>query len=117
VLVASACRALDDEDTARLELEGARAVFEGLAARPDVRRVDALLHADRDDAHGLSRRELEVLRLVAAGKTNRHPRAQRAHGGEARAEHLREAPRLLADGGHRVRLRAQSRLTAASGQN
>jgi DNA-binding CsgD family transcriptional regulator len=71
VLVAMACRALEDEDTARLELEEALVVFEGLAARPDLRRVDALLRADRDDAHGLSRRELEVLRLVAAGRTNR----------------------------------------------
>ncbi len=71
VLVATACRALDDEDTARLELEAARAVFAELAARPDLRRVDALLGAERADGHGLSGRELEVLRLVAAGKTNR----------------------------------------------
>jgi DNA-binding CsgD family transcriptional regulator len=71
VLVALACRALGDEDTARLELEAARAVFEGLAARPDLRHVVALMRADRGDAHGLSRRELEVLRLVAAGRTNR----------------------------------------------
>jgi DNA-binding CsgD family transcriptional regulator len=71
VLLAMACRALEDEDTARLELAAARAVFEDLAARPDLRRVEALLRADGDDAHGLSRRELEVLRLVAAGRTNR----------------------------------------------
>ncbi len=71
VLVAVACRALEDEDTARLELEAARAVFEELAARPDLGRVDALMRADGDDVHGLSGRELEVLRLVAAGRTNR----------------------------------------------
>jgi DNA-binding CsgD family transcriptional regulator len=71
VLVALACRALEDEGTARLELEAARAVFEDLAARPDLRRVDALMRDAGDDAHGLSRRELEVLRLVAAGRTNR----------------------------------------------
>jgi ATP/maltotriose-dependent transcriptional regulator MalT len=71
VLVALACRALEDEDTARLELESARAVFEELEARPDLRRVEALMRADTDDDHGLSRRELEVLRLVAAGRTNR----------------------------------------------
>ncbi len=71
VLVAMACRALEDEDTALLELEAARAIFEELGARPDVRRVDALARADEEDAHGLSGRELEVLRLVAAGKTNR----------------------------------------------
>ncbi len=71
VLVATACRGLEDEDTARLELEAARAVFEELAARPDLRRVDALTRADGDETHGLSGRELEVLRLVAAGRTNR----------------------------------------------
>jgi DNA-binding CsgD family transcriptional regulator len=71
VLLATACRALGDEDTARLELETARAVFEELSARPDLRRVDVLMRAEGDDTHGLSRRELEVLRLVAAGKTNR----------------------------------------------
>jgi DNA-binding NarL/FixJ family response regulator len=71
VLVATACRALEDEDTARLELEAARAVFEDLGAWPDLRRVDALLRPDGEDTHGLSRRELEVLRLVAAGRTNR----------------------------------------------
>jgi len=71
VLVAAACRALEDEDTARLELEAAHATFEVLAALPDLRRVDALTRLEGDDAHGLSRRELEVLRLVAAGLTNR----------------------------------------------
>ena len=34
-------------------------------------RVDRLEHRSPADAHGLSARELEVLRLVAAGKTNR----------------------------------------------
>jgi DNA-binding NarL/FixJ family response regulator len=71
VLLALACRALEDEDTARLELEAARAAFEDLAARPDVRRVEALTRDDGDETYGLSRRELEVLRLVAAGRTNR----------------------------------------------
>ena len=40
-----------------------------LHAAPDVARLDAL-DAPRQ-THGLSARELEVLRLVAAGKTNR----------------------------------------------
>jgi DNA-binding NarL/FixJ family response regulator len=72
VLVALACRALGDEDTATLELEAARACFESLGAAPDVARLEELEHgSDRAGAHGLSRRELEVLRLVAAGKTNR----------------------------------------------
>jgi ATP/maltotriose-dependent transcriptional regulator MalT len=69
VLIGQACRALGDDDTAALELDAARAVFEELHASPDLARLDAL-DAPRD-THGLSARELEVLRLVAAGKTNR----------------------------------------------
>ena len=39
---------------------------------PDLARVSSLTpSAARSDTHGLSERELEVLRLVAAGKTNR----------------------------------------------
>jgi DNA-binding CsgD family transcriptional regulator len=72
VLVGLACRALGDDDSAALELEAARDVFEQLGAAPDVARVDAhTVPAAPADTHGLSPRELEVLRLVAAGKTNR----------------------------------------------
>jgi DNA-binding CsgD family transcriptional regulator len=71
VLMAMACRALDDEDTATMELEAARAVFEELAARPALERLEALTQAGEHETHGLSGRELEVLRLVAAGNTNR----------------------------------------------
>jgi DNA-binding CsgD family transcriptional regulator len=71
--VGLACRALGDEDGAALELEAARGVFESLGAEPDVSRVDSLPRGTptRSDTHGLSVRELEVLRLVAAGNTNR----------------------------------------------
>ena len=71
VTVALACRALGDEDGAELELEAARAVFDELGATPDVERVDALAGATAGDAHGLTTRELEVLRHISAGKTNR----------------------------------------------
>ena len=72
VLVGLACRALGDEDSAVLELDAARSVFEELGAMPDLTRVSSLTpSAVRSDTHGLSERELEVLRLVAAGKTNR----------------------------------------------
>jgi len=67
VLVAEACRALGDEETAALELEAARGIFERLGAKPEVAR----LVSRTTDSHGLSRRELEVLRLVASGKSNR----------------------------------------------
>jgi ATP/maltotriose-dependent transcriptional regulator MalT len=72
VLVAIACRDLGDEDTAKLELDAARTCFESVGAAPDVARLDGLVRASsQHGAHGLSHRELEVLRLVAAGKTNR----------------------------------------------
>ena len=68
VLVGEACRLLGDEETAGLEHEAARSIFERLGAKPDLARFEA---PPRTDAHGLSRREIEVLRLVAAGKGNR----------------------------------------------
>ena len=72
VLVALACRGLGDEDTAALELEAARAAFAELGAAPDLARVDALAKSRaRGDPHGLTDRELEVLRLLSAGATNK----------------------------------------------
>ena len=70
-LVGLACRALGDEDSATLELDAARAVFAQLGAAPDLARVDSLLATAPGDTHGLTARELEVLRLAAAGKSNR----------------------------------------------
>jgi ATP/maltotriose-dependent transcriptional regulator MalT len=95
VLVATACRALEDEDTARLELEAAHAVFEGLAARPELRRVDALLRSESEESHGLSRRELEVLRLVAAGSTNREIAATLVLSEHTVARHVQNILRKL----------------------
>ena len=71
VLVGLACRALGDEESSALELGAAREAFERLDAAPDIARIDRLEGSSPADAHGLSPRELEVLRLVAAGKTNR----------------------------------------------
>ena len=67
VLVGEACRLLGDEEAAALELDAARNIFERLGAKPDLARMGARA----SDVHGLSGRELEVLRLVAAGKSNR----------------------------------------------
>jgi DNA-binding CsgD family transcriptional regulator len=71
MLLGLACRALGDEDSAALELEAARGLFAELGAEQDVARVDALAQGDSGDSHGLTRRELEVLRLVAAGESNK----------------------------------------------
>jgi len=72
VLIALACRALGDDDAAALELTAARSTFSELGATPDLARVDSLVApASPGEAHGLTARELEVLRLVAAGRSNR----------------------------------------------
>jgi DNA-binding CsgD family transcriptional regulator len=71
-LLGLTCRALGDEDTAELELEAARGVFAELGAVPALTWVDSVTRpAAPADDQGLTARELEVLRLVAAGKTNR----------------------------------------------
>jgi DNA-binding NarL/FixJ family response regulator len=72
VLVAVACAALGDDDTASLELQAAHEVFARLGAAPDLARVDSLTgRAASRRPHGLTARELQVLRLVAAGETNK----------------------------------------------
>jgi DNA-binding NarL/FixJ family response regulator len=73
VLLGLACRALGDEESGALELDAARTVFSQLGAAPDLARADALLAQGTasGSAHGLTPRELQVLRLVAAGKTNK----------------------------------------------
>jgi DNA-binding CsgD family transcriptional regulator len=68
VLVGEACRLLGDDEAADLEHEAARSIFERLGAKPHLARFEALATTG---AHGLSQRELEVLRLVASGKSNR----------------------------------------------
>ena len=67
-LIGLACRVLGDEETAVLELAAARRVLSELGAVHDVARIDAL---GAPAPGGLTGRELEVLRLVAEGRTNR----------------------------------------------
>ena len=71
-LIALASRALGDEDTAALELDAARAMFERLGASTDVAKLkqSARREPSRTPTR-LTARELEVLGLVATGKTNR----------------------------------------------
>ncbi|HET6571700.1 MAG TPA: helix-turn-helix transcriptional regulator [Solirubrobacterales bacterium] len=67
-LAARACAALGDEDAAQLELDAARAGFAELEAAPELSRLATPAGAAPG---GLTGRELEVLRLVAAGHSNR----------------------------------------------
>ena len=69
MLVGRACREVGDDEAFALELESARATFEQLGATPDLAALEE--GADESSTHGLTARELEVLRLVASGKSNR----------------------------------------------
>ena len=72
VLIGLACRQLGDTESAEMELDAACWTFEQLGATPDLARARALSRKlVARPAGGLTARELEVLRLVATGKTNR----------------------------------------------
>jgi DNA-binding CsgD family transcriptional regulator len=89
VLVGLACRELGDEDTAELELEAAREAFAMLGAAPDLAALGSLAGAPgAGEAAGLTARELEVLRLVAAGRTNREIAAALTISEHTAARHL-----------------------------
>ncbi len=77
LLIGRACRQLGDEDAARLEIQGARQTFKHLGAEPDAHDADALLTPpSRARPGGLTGREIELLALLATGKTNRAIAAQ-----------------------------------------
>jgi DNA-binding NarL/FixJ family response regulator len=63
MLVAAACAALGDDDSATLDREAARDALLALGAAPEP--------GGAYDAHGLTARELQVLRMVAVGATNK----------------------------------------------
>jgi DNA-binding NarL/FixJ family response regulator len=72
MLIGIARRRLGDEVTAVMELDAARSVFEQLGAAPDLARLDSFSKPPRRQLPaGLTAREVEILGLVAAGKTNR----------------------------------------------
>jgi DNA-binding CsgD family transcriptional regulator len=72
VLLGLACRRLRDHDGAEMELDAARWVFQQLGAVPELAWVQALSgRPPARAAGGPTARDVEVLRLVAAGKTNR----------------------------------------------
>lgn len=72
VLLAIACQEIDDRDGAELEYHAACRVFDKLGAAPDLKRAADVVAWDRTGAvTEVTPREHEVLRLLAAGKTNR----------------------------------------------
>ena len=87
MLIAQACRALGDRESADLELDTARRVFAELGAAIDLSTVDGL-RGSAVDTGGLSPRELEVVRLVAAGRSNQAIAAQLVLSEKTVARHL-----------------------------
>jgi DNA-binding CsgD family transcriptional regulator len=72
VLIAMALHQLGDRDSRDSELDAARQIFKRLGAAPALARTSELVERSAPRAaSGLSEREAQVLRLVAAGKTNR----------------------------------------------
>jgi len=70
ITIANACRALGDRDSADLELSAARRTFEQLGAKLDTARL-APAEPKSHRSAGLTDRELQVLQLVATGRSNR----------------------------------------------
>jgi ATP/maltotriose-dependent transcriptional regulator MalT len=66
-----AARRGGDEETARLEFDTARAAFARLGAHPDGERAAALAEPASRNPYELSDREVDVLRLLAKGLSNR----------------------------------------------
>ncbi|MBP7620278.1 MAG: response regulator transcription factor [Gemmatimonadales bacterium] len=72
LLLAGVCEKRGDQDGRRLEVETARRIFTQLKAVPCLARIaEPSERAPHQRIGSLSERETQVLRLVAAGKTNR----------------------------------------------
>jgi DNA-binding NarL/FixJ family response regulator len=91
VLLGLACQVLGDEDGGAIELDAARSAFAQLGAAPDLARLDDLASAapgPPDRPGGLTGREVEVLALVATGRTNRAIAAELSISERTVARHL-----------------------------
>jgi len=88
VLYGLALRECGDEADGELELRAAVAAFEHLGAVPDRDATVALLGGGSALPRGLTPREAEVLRLVAAGKSNREIAADLVISEHTVARHL-----------------------------
>jgi DNA-binding CsgD family transcriptional regulator len=73
LLIGRAYRELDDQESAAMEFDAARWVFQQLGALPDLTQVDSLTSPAeaKPTPGGLTQREMDVLRLIAAGQTNK----------------------------------------------
>jgi len=91
-LLGRACRSLGDADGARTEWDAAARVFGEFGAAPALAEVEALRREDTASKHpetgGLTSREVEVLRLIARGKTNREIAGELAISEKTVARHV-----------------------------
>ncbi|MBM6620905.1 DNA-binding response regulator [Micrococcaceae bacterium RIT802] len=72
VLQGGCCRELGDLDAAHMEFDAAAAVFGQLGATPEAKAVqDMVTSSVVTEPGGLTQREIQVLRAVATGSTNR----------------------------------------------
>ena len=120
VLVGLACRALGDEEAAAMELDAARGVFAQLGAAPDLARLETLAGQDAAGGHGLTARELQVLRLLAAGETNRAIATSLVLAEKTVDRHVSNLYAklgVLARRRHRLRLPAPAPLATAAGNS
>ncbi|MDQ1383988.1 MAG: hypothetical protein QOG65_1367, partial [Actinomycetota bacterium] len=88
MLQGAACRHAGDRDGAATSFEAARTIFEQLGAALDLRDLGDITGAKLQLPAGLSRREVEVLRLVAAGMTNKQVAAKLFLSEKTIARHL-----------------------------
>ncbi len=82
-----ALTAVGDVESARKELEAARATFRELGATPAADETERLL-SPADHPAGLTGREIEVLRLVASGRSNTQIAGELVLSGKTVARHL-----------------------------
>jgi DNA-binding CsgD family transcriptional regulator len=77
-----------NRDAAKLEFESARTVFTELGATADLERLRALISSETKKTGPLTAREVEVLRLVSSGVTNREIAARLHISEKTVARHL-----------------------------
>jgi DNA-binding NarL/FixJ family response regulator len=78
---------LGDADGAARELEAAATVFDRVGALPDLKRVSSM-RSGAPWPDGLTARQVEILALVAAGKSNREIAADLVLSQKTVARHL-----------------------------